>query len=79
MVAGAITGNISPEATHPFGNIFADATRGGCRNFDCLSPSNPCGPYNESVNYSLEQILPAGREYCVNWLIAEKDIYHAAT
>ena len=28
MVAGAIAGNISPEATNPFGNIFADATRG---------------------------------------------------
>jgi hypothetical protein len=28
MVADAITGNISPEATTPTGNIFADATRG---------------------------------------------------
>jgi hypothetical protein len=28
MVAGAVAGNISPEATSPFGNIFADATRG---------------------------------------------------
>ena len=28
MMAGAIAGNISPEATKPFGNIFADATRG---------------------------------------------------
>ena len=28
MVAGTIAGNISPEATKPFGNIFADATRG---------------------------------------------------
>ena len=27
MVAGAIAGNISPEATNPLGNIFADATR----------------------------------------------------
>jgi len=27
MVAGAITGNMSPEATRPFGNIFADAMR----------------------------------------------------
>jgi hypothetical protein len=29
MVTGAVAGNISPEATSPFGNIFADATRGG--------------------------------------------------
>jgi hypothetical protein len=29
MVADAITGNISPEATTQTGNIFADATRGG--------------------------------------------------
>jgi len=28
MVADAITGNMSPEATRPFGNIFADAMRG---------------------------------------------------
>jgi hypothetical protein len=28
MVADAITGNISPEATTQAGNIFADATRG---------------------------------------------------
>jgi hypothetical protein len=28
MVAGAIAGNISPEATIPSGNIFADAMRG---------------------------------------------------
>jgi hypothetical protein len=28
MVTGAVAGNISPEATSPFGNIFADATRG---------------------------------------------------
>jgi len=28
MVAGAIAGNISPEATKPSGNIFADAMRG---------------------------------------------------
>jgi hypothetical protein len=28
MVACAITGNISTEATKPFGNIFAEATRG---------------------------------------------------
>jgi hypothetical protein len=30
MVADAITGNISPEATTQAGNIFADATRGVC-------------------------------------------------
>jgi hypothetical protein len=28
MVADAITGNISPEATTQAGNLFADATRG---------------------------------------------------
>ena len=28
MVAGVVAGNISPEATSPFGNIFADAMRG---------------------------------------------------
>ena len=31
MVADAITGNISPEATTQTGNIFADATRGAAR------------------------------------------------
>jgi hypothetical protein len=28
MVAGALAGNISAEATNPFGNIFAEAMRG---------------------------------------------------
>lgn len=28
MVAGTLAGNISPEATNPSGNMFADATRG---------------------------------------------------
>jgi hypothetical protein len=27
MVAGAVAGNLSPEATSTFGNNFADATR----------------------------------------------------
>lgn len=27
MVTGALVGNTSPEATKPFGNIFADAMR----------------------------------------------------
>jgi len=31
MVADAITGNISREATIPFGNIFAEAMRGATR------------------------------------------------
>jgi hypothetical protein len=30
MVAGAIAGNISAEATTPTGNTFAEAMRGGC-------------------------------------------------
>jgi hypothetical protein len=28
MVAGAVAGNISPEATSPSGNIFTEAMRG---------------------------------------------------
>jgi len=28
MVAGAVAGNISPDATSPSGNIFAEAMRG---------------------------------------------------
>src|ERR1039457_872186 len=43
MVADAITGNISPEATTQTGNIFADATRGSGRksqiNDACAVPS----------------------------------------
>jgi hypothetical protein len=30
MVAGAVAGNIPPEATNPTGNIFAEAMRGTC-------------------------------------------------
>jgi len=36
MVAGAITGNISRDATNPFGNIFADATRGRLARYQVL-------------------------------------------
>jgi hypothetical protein len=32
MVAGAIAGNISAEATTPTGNIFAEAMRGSAVN-----------------------------------------------
>jgi hypothetical protein len=37
MVAGGLAGNISPEATPPFGNIFADAMRG----LACLCDLDP--------------------------------------
>ena len=37
MVAGAITGNISAEATTEMGYIFADATRGCLRAYSHVS------------------------------------------
>jgi hypothetical protein len=39
MVTGAVAGNISPEATSPFGNIFAEATRGGDSSADHPLPA----------------------------------------
>ena len=42
MVAGAFTGNISPEATTPFGNIFGDATRGDSKVIRPIQPGGAC-------------------------------------
>src|SRR6185437_6052582 len=40
MVAGAVAGNISPDATSPSGNIFAEAMRGVRAN--CLFRGKHC-------------------------------------
>jgi hypothetical protein len=38
MVAGAVAGNISAEATTPTGNTFAEAMRGACSQTSGLCP-----------------------------------------
>ena len=46
MVAGAIAGNISAEATTPTGNTFVEATRGDSVQFNAAN--NPVGSNNRN-------------------------------
>ena len=54
METGAVAGNISPEATSPSGNIFAEAMRGlktGPYGVQVVGGSNPLAPTNKSISY----------------------------